>query len=57
VLQLLTDGLGSQEIAQRAHIRLRTERNHVASIFAKLGVHSRLQAVLFALRYGIAGVR
>ncbi|MEA2380937.1 MAG: hypothetical protein QOH72_908 [Solirubrobacteraceae bacterium] len=57
VLQLLAEGLGSSEIAERLYISLRTERNHVASIFAKLGVHSRLQAVVFGLRYGIVRVR
>lgn len=57
VLQLLADGLGSQDIAKRLHITLRTERNHVASILSKLGVHSRLQALLFALRYGVVGIR
>jgi PAS domain S-box-containing protein len=57
VLQLLADGHGSQEIAERLHITLRTERNHVASIFTKLGVHSRLQAVVFALRYDVVVVR
>jgi DNA-binding NarL/FixJ family response regulator len=57
VLQLLADGLDTQEIAGRLHIAARTERNHVASIFGKLDVHSRLQAVLFALRHGIVNVR
>jgi PAS domain S-box-containing protein len=53
VLQALAGGLDSQAVADRLHITLRTERNHVASILSKLGVHSRLQAVLFALRYAI----
>jgi DNA-binding NarL/FixJ family response regulator len=53
VLQALGDGLDSQQIAARLDITIRTERNHVAGIFAKLGVHSQLQAVLFALRYGV----
>jgi DNA-binding NarL/FixJ family response regulator len=57
VLQLLAEGLGSKEIADRLFITVRTERNHVASILAKLGVHSQLQAVLFVLRYGIVEVR
>jgi PAS domain S-box-containing protein len=57
VLQALAQGLNSQAIADRLHITLRTERNHVASILNKLGVHSQLQAVLFALRYGIVDVR
>ena len=56
VLQALAQGLNSQAIADRLHITLRTERNHVASILNKLGVHSQLQAVLFALRYAIVEV-
>jgi DNA-binding NarL/FixJ family response regulator len=57
VLQALADGLDSQQIADRLHIAVRTEQNHVANILAKLRVHSRLQALVFALRYGIVEVR
>jgi DNA-binding NarL/FixJ family response regulator len=53
VLQALGEGLDTQQIAARLRISIRTERNHVASILTKLGVHSQLQAVLFALRYGV----
>jgi PAS domain S-box-containing protein len=53
VLQALAEGLDSQAIAERLYISVRTERNHVASILAKLNVHSRLQALVFALRYGV----
>jgi PAS domain S-box-containing protein len=53
VLQALAEGLDSATIASRLHITVRTERNHVANILAKLGVHSQLQAVLFAARYGV----
>jgi DNA-binding NarL/FixJ family response regulator len=52
VLQLLADGLDSEGIAERSHISLCTERNHMASILSKLGVHSQLQALVFALRHG-----
>lgn len=51
VLQALADGLDSRQIADRLHISIRTERNHMSNILAKLGVHSQLQALLFALRY------
>jgi DNA-binding NarL/FixJ family response regulator len=51
VLQLLADGLDSRAIAEKLHITVRTHRNHVASILSKLGVHSQLQALVFALRY------
>lgn len=56
VLYALAEGLDSQAIAQRLHITPRTERNHVASILAKLGVHSQLQALVFALRYELVEV-
>jgi DNA-binding NarL/FixJ family response regulator len=56
VLSLLAEGLEAQEIAARLHISAKSERNHVASILSKLGVHSRLQAVLFAGRHGLVGL-
>jgi DNA-binding NarL/FixJ family response regulator len=56
-LQALADGLDSQAIAAQLHIALRTERNHVANILAKLGVHSQLQALVLSLRYGVVAVR
>jgi PAS domain S-box-containing protein len=57
VLQLLAEGLGSEQIAARLYISPRTQRNHVANILSKLGVHSQLQAVIFALRYDMVQVR
>ena len=56
VLWALAEGLDGEEIAKQLGISAKTERNHIASIFTKLGVHSRLQALVFALRYGIVDV-
>jgi PAS domain S-box-containing protein len=56
VLQHLANGLDSEEIAQRLHIALRTERNHVSHILTKLGVHSQQQALVLALRYGVVKI-
>ena len=56
VLRTLAEGLDSEEIAERLNISVKTERNHISSIFAKLGVHSRLQALVFAARYGVVDV-
>ena len=53
VLKALAAGLDGQTIADRLGISIRTERNHVARILSKLGVHTQLQAVLYALRYGL----
>jgi DNA-binding NarL/FixJ family response regulator len=57
VLEALAEGLDSHAIADRLCISVRTERNHVANILAKLGLHSKLQAVVLALRYDIVEVR
>ncbi len=52
VLQALADGLSDKEIAEQLYVGTGTVRNHVASLLSKLGVHSRLQAVVFAARHG-----
>lgn len=57
VLQALGEGLDSKEIAQKLHITVETERTHMVNILNKLGVHSRLQALVFALRNGVVEVR
>jgi two-component system, NarL family, nitrate/nitrite response regulator NarL len=50
VLELLIDGLHQVEIAERLVITPRTVAKHVEHILAKLGVHTRAQAVAVALR-------
>jgi len=56
VLGLLAEGLSDKEIADRLYVGSGTVRNHVVSVFGKLGVHSRLQALVFAVRHGIVDV-
>ena len=56
VLEALAEGLDSEGIAEKLNIALRTERNHMASILRKLGVHSQLQALVFALRHGLVEI-
>jgi DNA-binding NarL/FixJ family response regulator len=50
VLRLMTQGLNTAAIAERLRRSRATVRNHAQSIFAKLGVHSRLEAVAVAAR-------
>jgi DNA-binding NarL/FixJ family response regulator len=57
VLDLLADGLNDEQIAERLFISIRTVETHVRNLVRKLGVISRLQAVLFALRNGALEVR
>ena len=56
VLQALAEGLDSKEIAERLYISVKTEANHMTSILNKLGVHSRLQALVFAVRHGVVEI-
>ncbi|MDP9437196.1 MAG: response regulator transcription factor, partial [Actinomycetota bacterium] len=56
VLQALADGLSDREISENLHVGIGTVRNHLVSVFAKLGVNSRLQALVIALRHGIVEV-
>ena len=53
VLALLVEGADTREIAQRLYLSSKTVRTHVQRILAKLGVHSRLQAVAFAVRHRV----
>jgi DNA-binding NarL/FixJ family response regulator len=54
VLALVAEGLTNQEIADRLFISERTARTHVSHIITKLGLPSRIQAALWAIRVGIA---
>jgi two-component system nitrate/nitrite response regulator NarL len=57
VLQALAEGLDSKDIASKLKITVETERTHMVNILNKLGVHSRLQALVFAARHGIVAIR
>ena len=57
VVQLLADGASTADIAARLALSTNTVRNHVQRSIAKLGAHSKLEAVAIALREGIASLR
>jgi pimeloyl-ACP methyl ester carboxylesterase/DNA-binding CsgD family transcriptional regulator len=52
VLTLMTQGLGNADIAARLGISEKTVRNHSSSLFEKLGVASRAQAIVLARDHG-----
>jgi two-component system, NarL family, response regulator YdfI len=57
VLLLLATGAANKEIARKMNITERTVKAHVTSIFNKLGVNSRTEAIAVAVRTGLVRVR
>ncbi len=54
VLQLLAQGLTNKLVAQQLLLSVRTVEAHLRAIYDKLGVASRTEAVLWAVRHGHA---
>ncbi|WP_426220826.1 PAS domain S-box protein [Pseudomonas sp. DWRC2-2] len=53
VLGLICEGLADKEIASRLKLAPNTVRNHVATVYSKLGVHSRSAAIVWARERGL----
>jgi DNA-binding NarL/FixJ family response regulator len=56
VLMLVARGLSNREAGTRLHISERTVRTHMTGVLAKLGLTSRTQAALFAVREGLVSL-
>ena len=52
ILALLSEGLANAEIGERLSISEKTVRNHISSLYDKLGVWTRAQAMVFARDHG-----
>lgn len=52
VMDHVADGLSNGEVARRLFVSEKTVKNHVNSLFAKLGVTTRSQAIVLWLRRG-----
>jgi DNA-binding NarL/FixJ family response regulator len=57
ILRLVGAGKANKEIAAELVITERTARTHVSNILRKLGLASRTQAALWAVREGLADER
>lgn len=53
VLRLMSEGLDNKVIAERLRLSLATVRGYVQQVLAKLGAHSKLEAVVIASRTGL----
>lgn len=54
ILQLIVGGFAVRDIGGRLMLSPHTVRNHLKSIYRKLGVHGRAEAAIHALRQGLA---
>ena len=53
VLRLIAEGMENGQIASALDISPPTAKNHVSNILAKLGLESRVQAAVYAVRQGV----
>jgi DNA-binding NarL/FixJ family response regulator len=53
VLQLIAEGFGNKEIADRLHISVKTVEFHRARIMAKMGAHNVADLIRYAMQSGI----
>lgn len=49
ILELMTQGYSNQQISDALSIHVSTVKNHVSAILSKLGVKSRVEAVIISL--------
>lgn len=56
VLQLIAKGLANDEIAKTLFISKHTVKNHITSIYRKMGSRNRTKVALRAIRYGLISI-
>jgi len=55
ILQLITEGHGTRDIAERLHLSVKTVETHRSQLMERLGIHDVPGLVRFAIRIGMIG--
>ena len=53
IVAAIVDGAGNKDIAQQFGVSQQTVKNHLSSIFDKLGVSTRLELALYAINHNV----
>lgn len=54
IITLLVEGLSNKEIAARLNVSTRTVNFHLDNLYSKLGINNRTEAVVYAIKHGLA---
>ena len=50
VMYYVAEGLNNYEVAERMYLSVHTIKAHLESIYLKLGVHNKIQALVYAIK-------
>ena len=53
IVALVAQGVSTRKVAERLYISDKTVRNHLTSVYAKLGISDRVELALFAIQRGL----
>ena len=50
VMYYVAEGLNNREVAERMYLSVHTIKAHLESIYLKLSVHNKIQALVYAIK-------
>lgn len=57
IVALVAQGMGTRKLATSLYISEKTVRNHLSSIYEKLGISDRVELALFAIQNGLTQIK